>query len=175
MEGIEVERILADLKRHLLKKMTEDELALASSEYSSESVTATSEEAAITSVEFALPEERNRIRDLLAKFPPQTETKVEKLISALGTLWRKDAKERVVIFATYLGSVEMLGEQIDKAYPGQGVVVLKGGDHGSKVAAEKRFKQVNGPKVMICTAAGRDHSCQRWIAICSRRQEIQFN
>jgi hypothetical protein len=50
----------------------------------------------------------------------------------------------------------MLGEQIDKAYPGQGVVVLKGGDHGSKVAAEKRFKQAHGPKVMICTAAGRE-------------------
>jgi superfamily II DNA or RNA helicase len=156
MATIEGERILADLKRRLLKKMTEDELALASSEYSSETVTTTSEEAAITSVEFALPEERNRIRDLLGKFPPQTETKVEKLIAALGTLWRKDAKERVVIFATYLGSVEMLGEQIDKAYPGQGVVVLKGGDHGSKVAAEKRFKQANGPKVMICTAAGRE-------------------
>lgn len=156
MGGIDAERILADLKRHLLKKMTEDELDLASSEYSSESVTATSEDAAITSVELALPEERNRIRELLGKFPQQTETKVEKLITALGTLWRKDPKERVVIFATYLGSVEMLGEQIDRAYPGQGVVVLKGGDHGSKVAAEKRFKQPNGPKVMICTAAGRE-------------------
>jgi superfamily II DNA or RNA helicase len=156
MGGIDAERILADLKRHLLKKMTEDELDLASSEYSSESVTTTSEDAAITSVELALPEERNRIRELLSKFPQQTETKVEKLIAALGTLWRKDPKERVVIFATYLGSVEMLGEQIDRAYPGQGVVVLKGGDHGSKVAAEKRFKQPNGPKVMICTAAGRE-------------------
>src|SRR3954452_25603060 len=56
----------------------------------------------------------------------------------------------------YLGSVEMLGSEIEKAYPGQGVVVLKGGDHGSKLAAEKRFKQANGPKVMICTAAGRE-------------------
>jgi superfamily II DNA/RNA helicase len=109
-----------------------------------------------TAVELALPEERQRIRALLEKFPQQVETKVEKLISALGTLWRQDANEKVVIFATYLGSVEMLGEEIERAYPGQGVVVLKGGDHGSKVAAEKRFKQVGGPKVMICTAAGRE-------------------
>jgi len=50
----------------------------------------------------------------------------------------------------------MLGEEIQKVYPGQGVVVLKGGDHGSKLAAEKRFKQPNGPRVMICTAAGRE-------------------
>ena len=40
----------------------------------------------------------------------------------------------------------MLGEEIDKAYPGQGVVVLKGGDHGSKLAAEKRFKQPRWPE-----------------------------
>jgi superfamily II DNA or RNA helicase len=156
MASFEADRILNDLKRRLLKRMSEEELDLASSEYSSESVTTYAEDAAVNAVELALPEERLRIRELLEKFPKPVETKVEKLIHALGTLWRQDADERVVVFATYLGSVEMLGEEIEKAYPGQGVVVLKGGDHGSKLAAEKRFKQANGPKVMICTAAGRE-------------------
>ncbi len=156
MGTIQVEGIIAELKRRILKKLTDEELADSSSEYSSETATTGSEDAVITSVEMALPEERQRIRALLEKFPRQTETKVEKLIYALGTLWRQDPNEKVVIFATYLGSVEMLGEEIDRAYPGQGVVVLKGGDHGSKAAAEKRFKQAGGPKVMICTAAGRE-------------------
>lgn len=156
MANVEADRILTDLKRRLLKKMSEEELDLASSEYSSETVTTYAEDAAINAVELALPEERQRIRELMEKFPKQVETKVEKLVHALGTLWRKDPNERVVVFATYLGSVEMLGVEIEKAYPGQGVVVLKGGDHGSKIAAEKRFKQTNGPKVMICTAAGRE-------------------
>ena len=156
MGTIQVEGIIADLKRRILKKLNDEELAESSSEFSSETVTTGSEDAAINSVELALPEERQRIRALLEKFPQQTETKVEKLIYALGMLWRQDPNEKVVIFATYLGSVEMLGEEIDRAYPGQGVVVLKGGDHGSKVAAEKKFKQVGGPKVMICTAAGRE-------------------
>jgi hypothetical protein len=62
----------------------------------------------------------------------------------------------MVDFATYLGSVEMLGVEIEKAYPGQGVTVLKGGDHGAKVAAERRFKAPDGPRVLICTAAGRE-------------------
>ncbi len=153
---IEAERILADLKRRIVKKMDDDDLAVLSSEYSSETVTIASEDSAIIAVELALPEERQRIRALLQKFPRESETKVQKLVSALGTLWQQDPKERVVIFATYLGSVEMLGEEIERAYPGQGVVVLKGGDHGSKLAAEKRFKQPNGPRVMICTAAGRE-------------------
>ncbi len=153
---IEAERVLADLKRRIVKKMDDDDLAMLSSEYSSETATTASEDSAIIAVEIALPEERQRIRDLLTKFPPGTETKVKNLINALGTLWQQDSSERVVIFATYLGSVEMLGEEIERAYPGQGVVVLKGGDHGSKLAAEKRFKQPNGPRVMICTAAGRE-------------------
>ncbi len=153
---IEAERLLADLKRRIVKKMDDDDLAMLSSEYSSETETTASEDSAIIAVELALPEERQRIRDLLTKFPPETETKVKNLINALGTLWQQDSSERVVIFATYLGSVEMLGEEIERAYPGQGVVVLKGGDHGTKLAAEKRFKQPNGPRVMICTAAGRE-------------------
>ena len=87
---------------------------------------------------------------------PQRETKVEKLIGALGVLWRENPQERMVVFATYLGSVEMLGAEIEKQYPGQGVTVLKGGDHGAKAAAEKRFKAADGPRVLICTAAGRE-------------------
>lgn len=150
------ESILADLKRQIVKRMDDDELAILSSEYSSETATTASEDSAVIAVELALPEERKRIRDLLTKYPADIETKVRNLINALGTLWQQDPSERVVIFATYLGSVEMLGEEIEKAYPGQGVVVLKGGDHGTKLAAEKRFKQPNGPRVMICTAAGRE-------------------
>jgi hypothetical protein len=30
------------------------------------------------------------------------------------------------------------------------------GDHGAKTAAEKRFKAPDGPRVLICTAAGRE-------------------
>src|SRR6185436_2132352 len=48
------------------------------------------------------------------------------------------------------------GVEIERAYPGKGVVVLRGGDHGSKVAAEKKFRHPEGPRVMVCTAAGRE-------------------
>lgn len=156
MADLETDRILNDLKRRLLKKMDEEQLALASDTFSDELDTAAAEDAAMTAVAYALPEERLRIKDLLNLLPETQETKVEKLLAALGVLWQQNPKERVVIFATYLGTVEMLGNEIDTAYPGQGVVVLKGGDHGSKLAAEKRFKQANGPRVMICTAAGRE-------------------
>ena len=151
-----LEKLFLDLKRKLLKKMDEDELALASDEYTSEATVAAAEEVAAISVEVCLPEERRLIREVLALSPTQRETKVEKLLGALRVLWEADPTERMVIFATYLGSVEMLDREIEAAFPGKGVVTLRGGDHGSKLAAEKRFKQADGPRVMICTAAGRE-------------------
>ena len=158
LENAEVDKLLADYRYRILRLQREEEEALGAGadELASETGAAAAEDAAISSVLVALPEERRRIKELLAKFPPQRETKVEKLIGALGALWRQNPQERIVVFATYLGSVEMLGAEIEKQYPGQGVTVLKGGDHGAKTAAEKRFKALDGPRVLICTAAGRE-------------------
>ena len=152
----EVDRILADLKLRLIRKLDEEALAAVASSDSSEIITAEGEDVAATAVDLSLPEERLRIADLLAVFPPDRETKVEKLLRGLGALWNLNSDEKVVIFATYLATVELLSREIEAAYPGQGVVVLRGGDHGMKVAAEKRFRRANGPSVLICTAAGRE-------------------
>ena len=152
----EVDRILADLKYRLIKKLDGDELAAAASSQSSEEVTAAGEELAAAAVAISLPEERMRIAEVLAQFPPQQETKVEKLLRGLGALWNQSPNEKVVIFATYLATVDLLSREIENAYPGQGVVVLRGGDHGMKLAAEKKFRRPDGPRVLICTAAGRE-------------------
>lgn len=156
MADLEADRLMNEVKRRILKKLDEEGMSLLSEDAGDEAMSAAAEEGAAESVSLALPEERLRIKELLGKLPPGPETKVRKILGALGALWRQDPTERIVIFATYLGSVEMLGETIATTYPGQGVVVLKGGDHGSKAAAERRFKQADGPRVMICTAAGRE-------------------
>jgi len=152
----EVDRILADLKLRLLRKLDEDDLARVASSESSEVISAEGEDIVATAVAMSLPEERLRIAELLATFPQEQETKVEKLLRGLGSLWSQNSREKVVIFATYLATVDLIAREIDDAYPGQGVVVLRGGDHGTKLAAEKRFRKTNGPRVLICTAAGRE-------------------
>lgn len=152
----EVDRVLADYKVRLLKKLSEEDLSLAASSDSFESYGAQGEEMAAMAVDLALPEERLRIEDLLGAFPSDRETKVEKLLRGLGALWNQNPDERVVIFATYLGTVGLIRREIEAAYPGQGVVVLRGGDHGAKLAAQNRFKAKGGPKVLVCTAAGRE-------------------
>jgi len=152
----EVDRILADLKLRLIRKLDEEELATVASSESSETITAEGENLAATAIALSLPEERLRIADLLAVFPQDQETKVEKLLRGLGALWNQNSNEKVVIFATYLATVDLISREIEVAYPGQGVVVLRGGDHGMKLAAEKRFRKTDGPRVLICTAAGRE-------------------
>ena len=152
----EADRILADLKLRLIRKLDEDQLALAASSESEETTTAEGEDLAAISVSLSLPEERLRIAELLGAYPKDRETKVEKLLRGLGALWEQNPDEKVVIFATYLATVDLLSKEIEAAYPGQGVVVLRGGDHGTKLAAEKKFRRTDGPRVMVCTAAGRE-------------------
>ena len=152
----EVDRIIADLKYRLVKKLDAEALEFMADPYGSEVSAMNAEEAAIAAVEMHLPEERLRIRDLLAVFPHDRETKAQKLLDGLGVLWRQNASEKIVIFATYLGTVDLLAREIEQTYPGQGVVVLRGGDHGAKVAAERRFRLKDGPRVLVCTAAGRE-------------------
>lgn len=152
----EVDRVLADLKYRLVKKLDAEALEMVSDPYGSEYSSAHAEEAASAVVNLHLPEERLRIDDLLRVFPTQRETKMQKLLDGLGTLWRQNPNEKIVIFATYLGTVDMIAREIELTFPGQGVVVLRGGDHGAKVTAERRFRQKDGPRVLVCTAAGRE-------------------
>lgn len=149
----QVERLLADARIKLLKKLGEKvEIEAADGE----TLSAGDEDSAAMLVSVALPAERQRIRDLLKLIPPGDESKTKELLRALGDLWAVHPGEKIVIFTTYLGSVDALQAAIDYQFPNAGVDVLKGGDHGAKLAAERRFKRPDGPRVLICTAAGRE-------------------
>ncbi len=106
MGRAEAERLVVDLKRKLLKKMSDDELALLSSEYSQETETVGSEDSAITAVQFALPEERFRIRKLLEKYPVEAETKVRNLIHALGVLWHTSPQSALLFSLPTLAALK---------------------------------------------------------------------
>jgi superfamily II DNA or RNA helicase len=147
------DRFLADAKLQLLRRL---DSKIVPAESDTELTAAGDEESAAALVAVALPEERKRIRELLAAIPAGAESKTEELLRGLGDLWRSNSAEKVVVFTTYLGSLDALRAAIEQRYPGKGVEVLKGGDQGAKTAAEKRFRKADGPRVLICTAAGRE-------------------
>jgi len=154
----QADHILADSKYQLLKKRNEAESYLknADSYSDSEYAAGAGEESAALLVSIALPEERQRITDLLSHFPYGIESKTNILVQALHQIWRQNPDEKIVIFATYLGTVEAIKKQLDAVFPGKGVDALKGGDHGAKTAVQKRFRRKDGPNILICTAAGRE-------------------
>lgn len=154
----QVDQILASYKYQLLKKRNEAQSYYSKAEsYSDSEYTAgAGEESAAMLVSVALPEERQRITSLLSQYPKGIESKTQKLIVAFQQIWQHNPDEKIVIFATYLGTVETIKKQLDSVFPGQGIDVLKGGDHGAKTAAQKRFRRKDGPKVLVCTAAGRE-------------------
>jgi hypothetical protein len=149
----EVDRLLADSRIKLLRKLGEK---IEAPELEGEVQLSLDEDAAAMLVSVALPAERQRIRNLLTLIPAGNESKTDELLRAFADLWRVHPSEKIVVFTTYLGSVDSLRTAIDRAFPQAGVEVLKGGDHGAKLAAERRFKKQNGPRVLICTAAGRE-------------------
>lgn len=149
----QVDRLLADARVKLLRKLGEK---LEADEYDGEFQAATYEDSAAMVVSVALPAERQRIRDLLKLIPEGEESKTKELLRALQDLWAVHPGEKIVVFTTYLGSVDSLQGAINSSFPSAGVDVLKGGDHGAKLAAERRFKRPDGPRVLICTAAGRE-------------------
>lgn len=154
----QVDRIMADSKMRLLQQRK-----LADTVFTGEEVFNYSElDSAIIEDQISemavieLPRERGRIRDLLRLFPSQQETKVSILIKALRLLWQVNPDEKIVIFATYLGSVDTIRATIEEAFPEKGVEILKGGDHRAKTAAIRRFSSSSGAKILISTAAGRE-------------------
>ena len=165
------DQILADAKYQLLKKRSEAlSFATAAEGYSdSEYEAGAGEESAAMLVVVALPEERQRILDLLAQFPDGIESKTVLLVHALRQIWRQNPQEKVVIFATYLGTVEAIKKQLGQEFPGAGVDVLKGGDHGAKTAASPdRPDSWVGPFGKMVTTDGcwSGMVSQTW---CSRR------
>ena len=149
----ETERLLADARIQLLRKLGED---LPEEETDGEAAAAGDEDTAAALVAVAIPAERRRIQELLAMLPQVSESKTQEVLRGIGDLWAVHPDEKIVIFTTYLGSVDTLRTAIETRFEGVGVEVLKGGDHGAKLAAERRFKRPNGPRVLICTAAGRE-------------------
>jgi hypothetical protein len=155
-DAAQTDRLLAEARLQLLKRLKQRDEPEMDNQSGSEATAASEEESASLLVSLALPEERRRIQDLLARFPTEEESKAREIVRGLQSIWQVNPREKIVVFTTYLGSVSVLHHAIRTAFPGIGVEVLKGGDHGAKIAAERRFRQPNGPQVLICTAAGRE-------------------
>jgi hypothetical protein len=109
------DRLLADAKIKLLRNLGEKVDADLDG---SETLANGDEESVAMLVSMALPAERQRIMELLQAIPPGDESKTVELLRALGDLWALHPDEKIVVFTTYLGSVDSLKDAIDLNFPG---------------------------------------------------------
>lgn len=103
----EADRLSADHRVKLLRKLGEK----VDAKEGSNEVLAREEESAAMLGSVALPAERQRIQKLLAFIPSGHESKTQELLQAFGDLWGIHPGEKVVVFTTYLGSVDALKVQ----------------------------------------------------------------
>ena len=104
----EADRVLADLKYRLVKKLDEEALELASDPYASEYSARTPRRLRLRSLSYTCP--RSVCASVICSrfFRSSAKLRRRSCWDGLGTLWRQNPNEKIVVFATYLGTVDLI-------------------------------------------------------------------
>ncbi|MEI6303493.1 MAG: SNF2-related protein [Betaproteobacteria bacterium] len=104
--------------------------------------------------EAGIPEEIDRVRDLVALVPDGPDRRFETLARAVSSLRRDQANERFVIFTQYRDTLEFLAEELGRMFGADKIATLKGGPLDDKIAAMEAFWRQDGALFLISTSAG---------------------
>ncbi len=142
----EADAVVAQVKQRLARKAEEENTpwALDGDEEGDEGVYA----------ESAIPDEADKVRDLIGLVPEGTDRKFDTLLRALEQIRRPNPVERFVIFTQYRETLEFLREELGKIYGASRIATIKGGPLEDKIAAIEAFWEENGARFLICTSAG---------------------
>ena len=143
----EAESYIARVRRRLLRREEEVETtswALDGDEEGEEGVYA----------EADIPQEIDRVRELVKLVPEGTDRRFETLARAVSSLRRENPRERILIFTQYRDTLEFVAGELGKMFGSQTIATLKGGPLEDKIAAMERFWEEDGAKFLISTSAG---------------------
>jgi superfamily II DNA or RNA helicase len=101
-----------------------------------------------------IPQEIDRVRDLVALVPEGPDRRFETLARAVSSLRRENPKERILIFTQYRDTLEFLAEELGRMFGEEEIATLKGGPLEDKIAAIQAFWRDGGAKFLISTSAG---------------------
>ncbi|MGQ0652821.1 MAG: DEAD/DEAH box helicase [Betaproteobacteria bacterium] len=143
----EAESYITRVRRRLLRREEEVETtswALDADEEGDEGVYA----------EADIPQEVDRVRELVKLVPEGTDRRFETLARAVSSLRRENPRERILIFTQYRDTLEFVAGELGKMFGSQTIATLKGGPLEDKIAAIERFWEEDGAKFLISTSAG---------------------
>lgn len=101
-----------------------------------------------------IPNEADKVRDLIRLVPDGADRKFDTLVRAIEQLRREDPAERFIIFTQYRETLEFLREELGKIYGLSRIATIKGGPLEEKIAAIEAFWHDDGARFLISTSAG---------------------
>ena len=104
--------------------------------------------------EAGIPEEIERVRQLVELVPDGPDRRFETLARAVSSLRRDQVNERFVIFTQYRDTLEFLAEELGRMFGAEKIATLKGGPLDDKLAAMESFWRDDGARFLISTSAG---------------------
>lgn len=104
--------------------------------------------------EAVIPNESQKVRDLIDLAPEGTDRKFDTLIRAIEQVRRLSPEEKMVIFTQYRETLEFLKEELNRLYGEKKVAALKGGPLEDKIAAVEVFWEPDGAQFLVSTSAG---------------------
>jgi superfamily II DNA or RNA helicase len=140
------ERYILQVKQRLARRMEEEitEWVLDTEEEFEDALYADAE----------IPDEANKVRELVTLVPEGTDRKFDTLVRAIEEIRREFPKEKFLIFTQYRETLEFLNEELEKLYGRGTVSLLHGGPLEDKIEAVEKFWDPEGARFLISTSAG---------------------
>jgi len=144
----EADAYIANLKQRLKKRPKFEEEVT----YWALDALETSDE--IIEAEANIPDEEDKVKELIDLVYEEADRKFETLIRAIEQIRRENKTEKMIIFTQYLETLFFLQEELGKFYPPEKITTVKGGPLEEKIAACESFWDENGAQFLISTSAG---------------------
>lgn len=147
-EKSEAEAFVLRIRHRLLRKISESyettEWSLEADEEAEDGVFA----------EADIPNEIEKVRELIGLVPMGADRRFDTLIRAISELSRTNAKERFIIFTQYRDTLEFLRDELGSIFGHDRIAIIKGGPLVDKIAAIEAFWAEDKAQFLISTSAG---------------------
>jgi SNF2 family DNA or RNA helicase len=148
IDYIEADAYITSLKQRLKKRPKFEE------EVTHWALDATETEEEVIEAEANIPNEEEKVRELIDLVDDRADRKFDTLIRAIEQLLRENREEKMIIFTQYLETLYFLQKEIGKYYSSDKIAILKGGPLEDKIASCESFWDENGAQFLLSTTAG---------------------
>jgi len=101
-----------------------------------------------------IPNEIEKVRELIGLVPTGTDRRFDTLVRAISDLSRTNLRERFIIFTQYRDTLEFLRDELGSIFGHERIATIKGGPLEDKIAAVESFWSEDGAQFLISTSAG---------------------